>query len=731
MLTVDFDRLGLRPGDRVLDMGCGAGRHAFEMYRRGADVVAFDQDAEELAGVEELFAAMARGGRGAGRGRGRRQGGRRAAAALRRRRVRPGGARRGARAHPGRHRGHRRAGPGAAPRRHDRGHRAALAPEKVCWALSDAYHEVEGGHIRIYRPTSCSPSSCGPACVHDATTTRTRCTRPTGGSSAPSAWTTTDHPLVRAYHRLLVWDIVGAPGLSRLTRAGRARARPRHRQEHGALPAQARRRCRCPLPERPRAAPAILTADQVRRHRRLDRAVQEADGALPWAPGGAHRRWNHVEARWPWSSAASVEAAEPPTTGACATSARTAPGRSQVAGGVVDDAAARPTCRPTSRSASGTTGWSGATRRSWSGCGRRCASGLDFVVGLQLPLRRHRLVQSGRSGPARSTARRCWPAASSIHQSLRGRPRARGAARRPAAGLGAGRRPARPRRARAPRPGSSTSPTYSMDWYYPVLGGAVRGEARPPRCCATSAGTGSWSPGSGVRCVDTNPWVTGAETCELALALDAVGDRDAGPVAARGDAAPARRRTAATGPGYVFPDDGALAQRADDLHGGRGGAGRRRALGHHRRGRTSSVGRSLAGDGPRDRPGLRLLRRRARRRPDLSGRVAGARLPVAGDARAARPQGRLDSVKSPRERAPVDSYGGRPPSAGSGKTSWIDQHAAGRDPRRPAVVVVAARARRCARRRRRAAPAGCASARATDGGAADHRRRRRSSSPAS
>ena len=42
MLTVDFDRLGLLPGDRVLDMGAGGGRHAFEMYRRGADVVAFD-----------------------------------------------------------------------------------------------------------------------------------------------------------------------------------------------------------------------------------------------------------------------------------------------------------------------------------------------------------------------------------------------------------------------------------------------------------------------------------------------------------------------------------------------------------------------------------------------------------------------------------------------------------------------------------------------------------------
>ena len=62
MLTVDFDRLGLQPGDRVIDMGCGAGRHAFEMYRRGADVVAFDQDADELAGVLDLFGAMKEAG---------------------------------------------------------------------------------------------------------------------------------------------------------------------------------------------------------------------------------------------------------------------------------------------------------------------------------------------------------------------------------------------------------------------------------------------------------------------------------------------------------------------------------------------------------------------------------------------------------------------------------------------------------------------------------------------
>ena len=51
MLTVDFSRFPIAPGDRVLDLGCGGGRHAFEVYRRGGRVVALDRNAEEFREV--------------------------------------------------------------------------------------------------------------------------------------------------------------------------------------------------------------------------------------------------------------------------------------------------------------------------------------------------------------------------------------------------------------------------------------------------------------------------------------------------------------------------------------------------------------------------------------------------------------------------------------------------------------------------------------------------------
>src|SRR5207237_4658705 len=58
MLTVDFDRLGLVRGERLLDLGSGGGRHAFEAMRRGARVTALDYSASDLKDVAAVAGAM-------------------------------------------------------------------------------------------------------------------------------------------------------------------------------------------------------------------------------------------------------------------------------------------------------------------------------------------------------------------------------------------------------------------------------------------------------------------------------------------------------------------------------------------------------------------------------------------------------------------------------------------------------------------------------------------------
>ena len=63
-----------------------------------------------------------------------------------------------------------------------------------------------------------------------------------------------------------------------------------------------------------------------------------------------------------------------------------------------------------------------------------------------------------------------------------------------------------------------------MDWYYPILAGALTGDAAHERIDSR------WSEfvldGVGVRCVSDQPWVTAAETAECVMALDAIGMRD-------------------------------------------------------------------------------------------------------------------------------------------------------------------------------------------------------------
>src|SRR5262249_58159166 len=64
---------------------------------------------------------------------------------------------------------------------------------------------------------------------------------------------------------------------------------------------------------------------------------------------------------------------------------------------------------------------------------------------------------------------------------------------------------------------------YSMDWYYPVLGGALRGARARIRLLDGGLAHAYLEEGVGCRCVADQPWYTTAETCGLVMALDAGG----------------------------------------------------------------------------------------------------------------------------------------------------------------------------------------------------------------
>jgi len=222
MLTVRYDWLELEAGDLVLDLGCGAGRHAFEAFRRGARVVALDYDAAELKDVKAMFGALreAEGATlpqsswgGCANGDATRLPfadgvfdrviaaevlehipADEAAMAELARVLKPGGT------------------------------MAVTVPawvaEQVCWALSDEYHApfVEGGHVRIYGEPELRSKLRGaglrPGAAHHA-----------HALHAPYWWlkcavgpTNNDHPLVRAYHQVLLWDIAGREPMATFTK---------------------------------------------------------------------------------------------------------------------------------------------------------------------------------------------------------------------------------------------------------------------------------------------------------------------------------------------------------------------------------------------------------------------------------------------------------------------------------------------------------------------------------
>jgi SAM-dependent methyltransferase len=220
VLSVDYDRLGLRAGERLLDLGCGGGRHAYEALRRGARVTALDASETDLKDVATLMGELEAAAPDADAPSSSAGSGAVVCADARAIPFRDGSFDRVIAAEvlehiPGDH-----AAMAELARVLRRGGSLAVTvprfgPEAVNWALSEAYHSVEGGHIRIYRRSSLVRrlSRVG---------LRLHASHHAHALHSPYWWLRCavgvdrdDHPFVRAYHRLLVWDIVRAPLLTR------------------------------------------------------------------------------------------------------------------------------------------------------------------------------------------------------------------------------------------------------------------------------------------------------------------------------------------------------------------------------------------------------------------------------------------------------------------------------------------------------------------------------------
>jgi hypothetical protein len=269
----------------------------------------------------------------------------------------------------------------------------------------------------------------------------------------------------------------------------------------------------------PPEVPGVLSRAQAAQTGNAIASVQRPDGCIPWEDGRHADPWNHVEA----AMALDVAGLHAAAAAAYAWLART---QRDDGSWAADHRDGHAETRHTDANfcayaATGVwhhflaTGDCQFLARAWP----LLEAAIECVLTLQQP--------GGEVWWARDAAGEPWPGAllsscSSIHKSLEcavasatvlghSRPRWREARR----ALG---------HAIRERPDAFEPKTrWAMDWYYPILGGAIRSGQADGRLAER------WRAfvveGLGVRCVADRPWVTVAESCELVLALDAIGRR--------------------------------------------------------------------------------------------------------------------------------------------------------------------------------------------------------------
>jgi SAM-dependent methyltransferase len=215
MITIDNNRLQIRPGDRILDMGCGAGRHVCRACAWpgvavvGADISTTDLvTAKERIRIHQQFGGPCAGTWGlcaasildlpfsdhsfdhviCSEVMEHIMDDKRAAGQLCRV-LKPGGSL-----------------SVSVPR---------FFPERICWALSRSYANTEGGHVRIYRKKEITGlfTALGLDLVHrhwahslHSPYWWLKCLAgPENDTAAP----------VAAYHRFLTWDMMKKPRITR------------------------------------------------------------------------------------------------------------------------------------------------------------------------------------------------------------------------------------------------------------------------------------------------------------------------------------------------------------------------------------------------------------------------------------------------------------------------------------------------------------------------------------
>ena len=248
--------------------------------------------------------------------------------------------------------------------------------------------------------------------------------------------------------------------------------------------------------------------------------VQVRSGCIPATPGGAADPWNHTEAAMALDVAGLVEESERAYRWLAATQRADGSWGMRYKGDLVSDPAADANfCAYVATGAWHhylATGKEAFLVELWPAV----QAGVEFALSLQAPGGE---ILWARDAAGRPSAPALLTSSSCIHLSL-------GCALEIASVLGLERprwQAARHRLAGAIRKRPEAfgdRARYSMDWYYPVLGGVLEGGPAQARLAA------GWDryvvEGIGVRCVEDRPWVTVAESCELVLALDSVGWRE-------------------------------------------------------------------------------------------------------------------------------------------------------------------------------------------------------------